>query len=290
MTGFTDPDQNLDQSVVHLTKHHGWGNDFLVVDVTRPGTLPSGTSMSDLARVWCDRRTGVGADGLLFLEIRSSSELGMILVNADGSRAEMSGNGIRCLVQAAHRVIGSGQRQSPWPVRYSVETEGGTRIVDVLGPELDGVLPLSVDMGFVEQIAPPETWSSLGCHDDRPVRHVSLGNPHAVVGVDDVEAVDLVALGEKVPMVNLEIIEPGPEPDAVTMRVHERGAGLTMACGTGACAAAEAALAWGLVPSSVSEVRVHMPGGEARVHIDASTKRAILTGPAQFVASIMVSV
>ena len=68
------------------------------------------------------------------------------------------------------------------------------------------------------------------------------------------------------------------------------GAGLTMACGTGACAAAEAALAWGLVPSSVSEVRVHMPGGEARVHIDASTKRAILTGPAQFVASIMVSV
>jgi diaminopimelate epimerase len=145
-------------------------------------------------------------------------------------------------------------------------------------------------MGFVEQIAPPETWSSLGCHDDRPVRHVSLGNPHAVVGVDDVEAVDLVALGEKIPTVNLEIIEPGPEPDAVTMRVHERGAGLTMACGTGACAAAEAALAWGLVPSSVSEVRVHMPGGEARVHIDASTKRAILTGPAQFVASIMVSV
>lgn len=286
MTGLTESDQ----AVVHLTKHHGWGNDFLVVDVTRPGTLPPGVSLSDLARAWCDRRTGVGADGLLVLEIRGTAELGMILVNADGSRAEMSGNGIRCLVQAAHRSIWSTETPTAWPVRYSVETEAGTRIVDVLGPEVSGTLPLSVDMGTVEEIEPPDTWKSLGCHDDRPVRHVSLGNPHAVVGVDDVGAVDLATLGEKVPSVNLEIIEPGPEPDAVTMRVHERGAGLTMACGTGACAAAEAALAWGLVPSSVSEVRVHMPGGEARVHIDASTKRATLTGPAQFVASITVSV
>ncbi|MFM8856685.1 MAG: diaminopimelate epimerase [Actinomycetota bacterium] len=286
MTGFTDSDR----SVVHLTKHHGWGNDFLVVDVSRPGTLPPGVDLSDLARAWCDRRTGVGADGLLVLEIRNPAELGMILVNADGSRAEMSGNGIRCLVQAAHRSVWTTASLTSWPVRYSVETEAGPRIVDVLGPEADGVLHLSVDMGTVEQIGPPATWSSLGCHEDRPVRHVSLGNPHAVVGVDDVEAVDLAALGEKVPMVNLEIIEPGPEPDAVTMRVHERGAGLTMACGTGACAAAEAAVAWGLVPSSVGDVRVHMPGGDAYVHIDASTKRATLTGPAQFVASITVPV
>jgi diaminopimelate epimerase len=285
MTGFTDSDR----SVVHLTKHHGWGNDFLVLDVTRPEILPPGFSQSDLARVLCDRRTGVGADGLLFLEIRGPAELGMILVNADGSRAEMSGNGIRCLVQAAHRSIWSAASPPSWPVRYRVETDAGTRIVDVLGPETNGALDLSVDMGTVEQIEPPDTWSSLGCHDDRPVRHVSLGNPHAVVGVDDVEAVDLVTLGEKIPTVNLEIIEPGPEPDAVTMRVHERGAGLTLACGTGACAAAEAALAWGLVPSSAGEVRVHMPGGQARVRIDASTRNATLSGPAQFVASITVS-
>jgi diaminopimelate epimerase len=279
-----------DRATVHLTKHHGWGNDFLVVDVTDPTVLPADVSRPDFARVLCDRRTGVGADGMLFLEIHSASELGMILVNADGSKAEMSGNGIRCLVQAAHRVRHLSTEPSAWPVRYTVETEAGIRIVDVLGPEMNGVLHLSVDMGVAEQISPPEGWDSLGCHDDRPVRHVSLGNPHAVVGVDDVEAVDLASLGEKVPTVNLEIVEPGPEPDAVTMRVHERGAGLTMACGTGACAVAEAALAWGLVTASVPEVRVHMPGGQARVRIDAATRRATLIGPAQFVAAITVLV
>lgn len=275
---------------VRLTKHHGWGNDFLVVDVTDPSTLPEGSSRSDLTRTWCDRRTGIGADGVLFLEIRNAHELGMMLLNADGTRAEMSGNGIRCLVQAAHRSIHGSSEPPVWPVRYRVETDAGLRDVDVLGAETSEILMLSVDMGRVDPIAAPENWEALGCHEDRPVRHVSVGNPHAVVGVDDVGAVDLADLGAKVPNVNLEIVEPGPEPDAVTMRVHERGAGLTMACGTGACAVAEAALAWGLVPRSVSEVRVHMPGGEARVRIDPSDRRATLIGPAEFVASITVSV
>jgi diaminopimelate epimerase len=111
-----------------------------------------------------------------------------------------------------------------------------------------------------------------------------------VVGVDDVAAVDLAELGQKVPHVNLEIIEPGPEPHAITMRVHERGAGITMACGTGACAAAEAAVAWGLVPASTPEVIVHMDGGDAKVRVDSSTRAVTLIGPAVFVASISVHV
>lgn len=277
---------------VALTKHHGWGNDFLVLDTKSTGldAMSIGTDQwSTWARAWCDRHTGIGADGLLILEIHSAHELGMRLFNADGSEAEMSGNGIRCLVQAAHRTISRETSPDTWPVRYQVDTGAGRRQVDVLGPEVDGVVSISVDMGRVEPIAAPRHWGVLGCHQDRPVRHVSLGNPHSVVGVDDVEAVDLADLGGKVPDVNLEIIEPGPEPDAITMRVHERGAGLTRACGTGACAAAEAALAWGLVPTSVGEVRVHMPGGEARVRIDAETRGATLIGPATLVASIVVS-
>ena len=91
-------------------------------------------------------------------------------------------------------------------------------------------------MGDGRALAEPAGWETLGCHPDRPVAHLSLGNPHSVVGVDDVAAVDLLELGAKVPDVNLEIIEPGPEANAVTMRVHERGAGITAACGTGACA------------------------------------------------------
>lgn len=275
---------------LQVTKLHGWGNDFLVVDVTDNPALPSDVSQSDLARRLCERRTGIGADGLMFLEVRSAHELSMVLVNADGTSAEMSGNGIRCLVHAAHRSIHRDVEPETWPVRYTVRTEAGDRIVDVLGPGADGVLTLSVDMGTVDDLDEPENWGALGCHEDRPVRHVSLGNPHSVVGVDDVESVDLAQLGRLVPQVNLEIVEPGPEPDAVTMRVHERGAGLTQACGTGACAVADAALGWGLVPRSIRDVRVHMPGGDAMVRIDPESRRATLTGPAEFIASFTVFV
>jgi diaminopimelate epimerase len=111
-----------------------------------------------------------------------------------------------------------------------------------------------------------------------------------VVGVDDVSAVDLQALGDLVPHVNLEIIEPGPEPHAITMRVHERGAGITMACGTGACAAAEAAVAWGLVPASAPEVLVHMDGGDALVRVGRSRRHITLIAEATYVASVTVGV
>jgi len=126
----------------------------------------------------------------------------------------------------------------------------------------------------------------------RPVAHLSLGNPHSVVGVDDVAEVELRDLGEKVPHVNLEIVAPGPENDAITMRVHERGAGITLACGSGACASAYAALNWGLVPSNpkadVQEVTVHMDGGDARVRINRVTREAVLVGPSAFIATISV--
>lgn len=282
--------QSDGHSPLHVAKFHGWGNDFLVVDVTDPDVVPKHVSRSDLARTLCERRTGIGADGLLFLEICADSNLSMGLFNADGSTAEMSGNGIRCLVHAAHRSIHHDYEPIEWPVRYTVSTDAGTKIVDVLRPEVDGILSLSVDMGTVEDIDAPKNWDSVGCHKDRPVRHVSVGNPHSVVGVDDVDAVDIEALGRVVPEINLEIVEPGPEPDAVTMRVHERGAGTTMACGTGACAVADAALSWGLVPRSTGEVRVHMPGGEALVRIDADSRRAILIGPSEFVARVTVFV
>ena len=271
---------------VRLTKHHGLGNDFLVCDLTDQAIGPVGEAVDWVgrARRWCDRRTGVGADGLLLLTRGEGTRLGMRLLNADGSRAEMSGNGIRCLVQAAHMTRGPGH------VVYVVDTEAGERRVEVEAPGIGETLQIVVDMGEVSDIAEPAHWSDLGCHPDRPVRHVSLGNPHSVVGVDDVRSVDLERLGSIVPHVNLEIVEPGPETDAVTMRVHERGAGITMACGTGACAVAEAAVAWGLVPATVPEVIVHMDGGDARVRVERSTRRVTLIGPATFVAELTVRV
>lgn len=298
-----------------LSKHHALGNDFLVLnrgqfaaDGVSSGEVISEQDWSQLARQWCDRRTGLGADGLLLLDIMDPTHLEMRLYNADGGMAEMSGNGIRCLVQAAYRQLASEFPGASIPLTFNVQTAAGERVVEIVAtPNLDSltvndlsVIPhqgtqattmqLSVDMGIIEDVSPPANWADLGCHEDRPVRHVSLGNPHSVVGVDDVNAVDLVALGQKVPQVNLEIVEPGPEFDAVTMRVHERGAGLTLACGTGACAVAEAAMTWGLVPASCDAVIVHMPGGDATVAIERASRRATLTGPATFVATVFVDI
>lgn len=285
-----------------LSKHHALGNDFLVLNRGQFAAdgVPSREKFSQLdwsqlAHQWCDRRTGLGADGLLILDILDPTHLNMQLYNADGGMAEMSGNGIRCLVQAAYRQLVSEFPGASIPLTFNVQTAAGERVVEiVIPPKMNSegsshsTMQLSVDMGIIEDVAPPSNWSELGCHEDRPVRHVSLGNPHSVVGVDDVNAVDLVALGEKVPQVNLEIVEPGPEFNAVTMRVHERGAGLTLACGTGACAVADAAMIWGLVPASCDAVVVHMPGGDATVAIDRVSRSATLTGPATFVASILV--
>ncbi len=125
----------------------------------------------------------------------------------------------------------------------------------------------------------------------RPVAHLSVGNPHAVVAVDDVLVVDLLALGEKVPDINLELVESGPEPHAITMRVHERGAGITEACGTGACASAWAASSWGFVTEGIEEIIVHMDGGDAKVRLhQPESGHVTLVGPAVFIGSIRVHV
>ena len=251
---------------VVVTKHHGLGNDFLVLETSQIEAVPdieiTQIDWPSIAKQWCDRETGVGADGLLLLSRRGEFKLAMQLFNQDGSRAEMSGNGIRCLVQAAFDRDGCDE-----PVSYSVTTDAGERVVDVQPVSHEEVIA-SVDMGLIEKLDEPQNWSTIGCDPNRPVMHLSVGNPHSVVGVEDVELVNLLEIGLKVPQVNLEIVEAGPESNAITMRVHERGAGITQACGTGACASAWAANKWGLVPSSVTEILVHQPGGDATVRIN----------------------
>jgi diaminopimelate epimerase len=146
-------------------------------------------------------------------------------------------------------------------------------------------------MGSIGTLDEPMGWATLGCDPMRPVMHVSVGNPHSVVGVEDVSIVPLKELGEKVPQINLEIIEPGPEVNAITMRVHERGAGITQACGTGACASAWAAVQWGLVPASASEVIVHMDGGDVQVRVNKpKAGNVTLIGPAQFMSTHVVEI
>jgi diaminopimelate epimerase len=266
-------------ATLHLTKHHGLGNDFLVA--LDPPPAPS-DGFADLARRLCDRRRGVGADGLLIAVGSGGDTVRMVLHNADGSRAEISGNGIRCFAQAIARRTGSFDDQL-------IVTDAGDRLVTIRPTESPDTVLASVDMGPVEPIAEPSGWGDLGCHPDRPVAHLSLGNPHSVVGVDEVDVVDLALLGGKVSHVNLEIVEPGRRQHEIRMRVHERGAGITEACGSGACASAFAAASWGLATPLDGEIVVHMDGGTATVTIDRPADgRVTLTGPATYVGTIEV--
>ena len=265
-------------TTLELTKHHGLGNDFLVVFHPGVDDLPA------LARELCDRRRGVGADGLLVGESSEGYAARMVLYNSDGSRAEMSGNGIRCFAQAlaTRRGVLATQR---------ILTDAGERVVELHGTDDDRTIMASVSMGSIDPIDEPEGWAELGCHPDRPVVHLSLGNPHSVVGVDDVTEVDLAVLGAKVAHVNLEIVAPGERQDEIRMRVHERGAGITEACGTGACASAYAAASWGLATPRNGKLTVHMDGGSATVELEAPAPgRVTLTGPATYVATIEIEV
>jgi diaminopimelate epimerase len=261
-----------------VTKHHGLGNDFLVA------FHPGAQDLSALARRLCDRRRGIGADGLMVAETAPGYAARMELYNSDGGRAEISGNGIRCFAQALAARRGDFDPQL-------ILTDAGDRLVTIEATGEPETILASVDMGSVDRLDEPTGWSSLGCHPDRPVAHLSLGNPHGVVGVDDVDVVELAELGAKVPHINLEIVEPGERQNEIRMRVHERGVGITEACGSGACAAAYAASDWGLATPIDKKLVVHMDGGSATVELDApSPGRVTLTGPATYVATIEIGI
>jgi len=265
-----------ERATITLTKHHGLGNDFLVTfDVIDDDP-------SEFARAVCDRHLGVGADGVLIGEPADGYAARMTLYNADGSRAEMSGNGIRCFAQALTMRNGAA-------ATLRILTDAGEREVELFAGDDSRTLEARVDMGPVADLPEPACWASLGTNPDRPVAHLDVGNPHSVVAVDDVAIVDLASLGAKIPDINLEIVEPGPGPSSITMRVHERGAGITAACGTGAVAAAVAAGRWGLVDGT--EIRVQMDGGSATVTVEQPLPgRATLSGPATYIATIEVPV
>lgn len=259
---------------MRLTKHEGAGNDFLVTVVD--GHLPEGP---ELARALCDRHRGVGADGLIAVARGvADADLTMQLWNADGSEAEMSGNGIRCLAQAA---VEAGLATPP---HFTVATAAGVRTVDYRPGPSAGEATASVDMGEV-RLGPDRPPPSPG----RRACEVDVGNPHLVVVVDDVDAVDLERLATELGAgVNVEIVAPTGAPDELVLRVWERGVGETLACGTGTCAAAAAAHRWGMVGS---RVRVANPGGPLDVRLvgDGPAPVAFLAGPVRKVADLVVA-
>jgi diaminopimelate epimerase len=262
---------------MRLTKHHGLGNDFLVLlddEASRPLD-------ADVAQALCDRRTGVGADGMIRATpldaVADDAVAAMELRNADGSPAETSGNGIRCLAQA---LILAGWAGGP---TIPIRTDAGRRVVTLHDRADRRTHTLSVEMGVARVGGEAPEWAG------GPVRRtlrVDVGNPHLVFEVGGADEVDIVELGESVNAkepgganVHLLTAEAG---DHIAIRTYERGVGPTLACGTGACAAAVAARAWGLVGGVVA---VDQAGGTAEVTVGADGA-VVLRGPATLVATV----
>lgn len=247
-----------------LGKYHGLGNDFLVlVDLDASQPISPG-----MARALCDRRRGVGADGIIRVtlgpRLNGTSPVGgdvvMELRNADGSEAEMSGNGIRCLAQAVldHQLVAG-------PDLF-VDTVGGTRQVMVQPSGIEGEVHVTVAMGA----------ATFGEQND-----VYMPNPHLVWVLDSRHALDTSTDPGLVDW-NVEYVFI-QDPSVMHLRVWERGVGETQACGTGSCAAVAYAQRLGLVGN---DVVVHNPGGPVRIELDGD--QLWLTGPSQRVAWVDV--
>ena len=262
---------------VRLTKHHGLGNDFLVALVDSADD--AGKYDADLARHVCHRTRGVGADGLIVGQRQPDAQhdLRMTLFNADGSRAEISGNGIRCLAQA--ELTRRGVRSCD----LRIATDAGLRVVAVHTTD-PLTVQASVSMGRISERATVPT--APPGYDIGKSTAADIGNPHWVVLVDDAWSIDLARLGPQFERagggINVEFIAPtAGTVDAIDLAVWERGVGITEACGSGAAVAAFVAQRWGLVGADVT---VHMPGGAARVVLDGAD--ATLIGPSVFIAEV----
>ncbi len=280
---------------LHFVKMHGLGNDFVVMD-----DLAEELELAPEAVQWfCDRNFGIGGDGLILVRPATTPEADffMLYYNADGTTAEMCGNGVRCF---AKYVVDHGQLAADRD-EVRVETLGGIKPVEVTRA-YDGTLYLAtVDMG--EPVLKPvdvPTEMRCGNNDDMVIQcsleteagtfevtPLSMGNPHVVLWVDDVEAADVSTIGpaiENHPLfpnkTNVEFAELAGD-NQVRLRVWERGVGETLACGTGACATAVVAA---LTNRTDREVTIELLGGDLEIRW-AENDHVYMTGPAEEVFS-----
>ncbi len=250
-------------------KMHGLGNDFVVIDGReQPVALDA-----PLARAIADRRTGIGCDQLILIEPSEVADLRMRIFNSDGGEVQACGNAARCVTL----LEGGVQRIETLGGIIAGVTNGAGASIDMGVPRFDwNEIPLAYAM---DTRAMPVGWEDL----QSPFA-VNIGNPHIIFLVDDAEAVDLERLG---PMIETDPLFPerinvnvaSREGNGLRLRVWERGAGITQACGTGACATAVAAISLG---HAASPVEVRLPGGTLTIAWEAGG-RIRMTGPAAHV-------
>ena len=268
-----------------FTKMHGLGNDYVYVNCFEEKI----DNPPAVARFVSDRHFGIGSDGLIMINPSKTADFEMEMYNADGSRGEMCGNGIRCVAKYVYDYGLTDKTQ------ISVETLGGIKYLD-LTVEDGKVSLVKVDMGkpeleadLIPIISEREQVIDEPIKVDGKEYHmtgVSMGNPHAVIYVDDVKGMDLEKIGpkfenhERFPKrINTEFVHC-IDRQTVEMRVWERGSGETLACGTGACAVAVSSILNNLTDSQVT---VKLLGGDLQIEWDREKDRVFMTGPATVV-------
>ncbi|MBE9136595.1 diaminopimelate epimerase [Nodosilinea sp. LEGE 07088] len=278
---------------MEFSKYQGLGNDFILLD-NRHQSDPLLTP--EQAMQWCDRHFGIGADGVIFaLPGQEGTDYTMRIYNSDGSEPEMCGNGIRCLAKFLATLETADGQPPQVPQTYRIHTPAG-----LIAPTLQPDGQVTVDMGPPYLLA-PEIPTTLATQTEKVVDRsltvadttwqvtcVSMGNPHCVTFVEDVAAIALETLGpqfehhEVFPQrINTEFIQV-VRPDYLKMRVWERGAGITLACGTGACAALVAGVLNELCDRAAT---IELPGGPLHIKWAAANNRVYMTGPAELVFS-----
>ena len=277
---------------IEFVKYHGLGNDFILVD-NRHSSEPLVTP--EQAIKMCDRHFGIGADGVIFaLPGQEDTDYTMRIYNSDGSEPQMCGNGIRCLAEFIASLELLEGKLSPETVvrkKYRIHTLAG-----VITPEMQGNGQVKVDMGMPELIA-AKIPTNLGEPEGKVINQslevagktwsvtcVSMGNPHCITFVDHVADIPLEIIGPKFEhnevfpeRINTEFIEI-VKPDYLKMRVWERGAGITLACGTGACATVVAGV---LTNNSERNCTVELPGGCLQIEWSDEDNRVYMTGPTE---------
>src|SRR5262245_37811979 len=274
-----------------FTKMHGISNDYVYVNAFA-------TTVSDppaVAQKVSDRRTGIGGDGLILICPSEKAQARMEMYNADGSRGAMCGNGIRCVGKYVYEH--GLARINP----LKIDTDSGLKTL-FLEVQDGKVSQVTVDMGGPILDGPRIPVAAAGQIVDQPlevggksyrVTCVSMGNPHCITFVDNVEPLELEKLGPKFEhhaffpkRVNTEFIQI-VSPTELNMRVWERGSGETWACGTGACAAAVAAI---LNHKAGRRVTLHLRGGDLEIEWRAEDNHVYMTGPAEEVFEGMIEI
>jgi len=279
-----------------FTKMHALGNDYVYVNCFKEKV----ENPAELAQIISDRHRGIGSDGLILIDRSQTADVRMRIFNADGSEAEMCGNGIRCVAKYAyeHKLADAGGEvsvpgQPPCPASLNIETAKGVLTLGLIIDDSDKVQEVSVNMG-------QPVLSAKDIPVDLPVKEVieqpmmfqsrafvmtcvSMGNPHAVFFCNDLSAVDLEKFGPIIEnhsffpnRINVHFVQID-KPTEFTMRTWERGSGITMACGSGACACCVAGV---LTGRGKRVCTAHLPGGDLDLNWCEDDNCVYMIGPA----------